>query len=466
MSPPHVVARAIEASGAYHRRFYRDAITDRQLNRIFNHLFDRTDLFQLHALEVEEDLDLFIQSMARQQLLLQDDILSFDILRIKKIFEESPSNQPFRSAFAAHTGMDLMQWAYLCLASAHLAKAADRSPVIDIKDLARISKGFVSEAVALQFLDRLSLRSSERGNLYRERRTDFERQYLRGQCRSTFLDFPLVRITDTSVVVPIPGLVARASFYWPVRMRNELNRDASSSLSRSVEEYLKYLLERVTDGEEVILEAVPEDDSEARRCDLIAPVGNDFLLVEAKLTDRLPILPTENALRSSNYANRVVEAWQQLIQSSRNLSNTHPEKWNGDNTSTVLGIAVVPQAAPLCNSNWFVEKVIKARAEDDQIDLEDIGELSLIPQTMAISHLELLVTHIVHSGMSIKEIVEARRGANYSSVGEWDTHIRNHLAQDKLPYPDWVRDEVGAWLQTLFPVPSDDRLRAVRVQAR
>src|SRR5690606_7768390 len=120
---PHVLARMVEATCAYHRQYYKEPITYPLYAKIHNLLSQNPSAFDLHALRTDRDINLWAQRQFRLQLTLQYQADQLELARVESILRAIRPLAQLREAFRRHMNVDLdFYTAYSYLIYSHITQ--------------------------------------------------------------------------------------------------------------------------------------------------------------------------------------------------------------------------------------------------------------------------------------------------------------------------------------------------------
>jgi hypothetical protein len=423
---PHVLARIIEATCAYHRAHYREPITKQQYAKLHNLLTQHSEEFDSHALTVARDIDLFTQRLFREQIPLQYRADLFDIARIESLIHRPSKADALCARFRAITGLPLSFFSsYSYLIRSSLINEGLPGYRID-RGTVRHGGKIEPELVNL-YLRQMALSVGELGAEYKRRRAAIQKPYLKSFARRVLLDRPLVLTSEELVMAPFPDLIMPACLrrLFEILDGSDERQDLDAAFEEHVERWMAHLVS-LTGGR------LGRPDREClthgkQRCDFLLRTNDYIILVECKTTYELPVHVTETAIANSGAAKSLAKAIEQLAETSAAI---------GEAERPVYAMVVVPFEIPLVNSDWFHKRAFPAERAANAA----AQAFAIRPQILAAHDFEYLITLCERLDCTVADLLQRKAAESYHRVGDWGTFLRGVQEDKEILAPEFALD--------------------------
>jgi len=412
--PPHRLMHSIEANCAYWKEGYDDPVNWNAVVKIMNTYNDQVDPFQLST--ISENLDRFFLMMWRTQIELQKRASWAYIIRVWYLFVRSPSMQKSNQEFFTKYKLTMDHWikfSFLCWA---VATRESGNPFL-IKDVPNASAGIAHNAFVV-FLEYSARTPSEIGSHFLQMRKEFPYE-LHSLIRSAFLETPIVKFTDGTMIVPHTHLLFRHSGEGLYRLSKDLDAFYDEFVV-SFEEYVKNVLDAVRDSQKIISNKQLEKASRTKGCDFLVEMRDTVVLVECKACSFTARHFSDNAIRTNNSTGKVAKALTQVYASAKDLEDGVFDQFDVDKTKSTIGIVVTFGEIPSANKDWYFDEFFLKRADRKLAEATyPSKQMTRHPIVLDISTLEKLVAFLNAHTKGLPELYDERKEQGYAVTGDW-----------------------------------------------
>ena len=307
-SPPHFLLHSIEANMAYHRKAYREPVTERQFAEVMNTYLNRTDPLQAYLAGTE--ISHFGIAITREQLEWQVHVTREHFSRYWRLFHDA-SIPTLSRALLTRYGMTPMQWIQTAFA-AYLNTHNDPHSRLNKAEFIAFGEQHLHAAPA-EFLRHSSRTPSQIAAHYRESRTTTKPQF-HSIIRSVFLEAPLIDFGEDRYLAPMPQLLLRHATSGLHRLLKDLpvfKGAAAEEFGDSVERYVGELL-ACAELKTQLRDKRSLENSGFKSCDFLMTFSDSTLLVEAKATTMQVQRLIEDNLRNDGSTRAVIDGMEQL----------------------------------------------------------------------------------------------------------------------------------------------------------
>lgn len=420
---PHVHARFVEATCAYHRGHYKERCTESVYRRVHNLLSQHTSEFDRHVLGTEGNISAWGQRAHREQLELQLFPDRLDFARLESLLLEDR----LKAAFQISTGVNIEFFvSYTLLLFSNLINDERLGFRVDCGT--RVHGGAINLAWVTSYLRLMSFTVAELGSEYKDRRASINKSYLKSLAKWAILDKPL--ITDGILVVaPIPGILIHTAMkrVFMQLANSGVRSDLDESFAKHVGKWLHELA--VGSGGKLLCPDLL-CQTEAR-CDYSIEWEHGVLLVECKTTYETPDFISDTAVRNSGLATSLAEAHHQIGITAQSLYGGR---------YGVYGIIVTPFDLPFPNTEWYLENAIVPNAKSGHW-----RSLAARPHTMSSHELEMLFMICLSEHIDVLKVLKKKEEHGHSV--EWEPYLREINNAKKLRLPQFARDQAARVLQ-------------------
>jgi len=297
-------------------------------------------------------------------------------------------------------------------------------------------------------LDAISATPQEIGQLYRERRSQYNRPYLKGLARHAILDRPLIRTTDNRVIAPIPHLVGARTFDYLANLCKDSGDTIGQKLTSAVELHAKYLLSKTPGLRSIVQESDLKRHFNGQCCDLVYEHDDGIVPVEIKCTTEGSRVPSADILRSSTATGEICKGILQLRCISRAIEDGTFVPIGITANTTACKILITLSEIPFANTQWYYENVLNPRLADiapDEPRFERMRDCVII----SLRDFEKMICYIISEKYSVSNFISRYTGEDYSAVGEIGTYLESITSQIGLPYPNFIRETGHAFIESV-----------------
>lgn len=426
----HELAHSLEANCAYARGHRTEPVTEKRARSIINVYRANDSPYLNHILQEEDDVDLFFQVMARQQLELQAENtdLKNSVGRFFLLYCRDSGMRNSQSLFKKHHSMDFDAWATLCLGGFGAAAGDPYSRIRYDRYLSADSE-FITPDTIERFAKLTAATPPEIGHRYRQRRApdQLRSPHLEICIRSQLLETPLVSFGERHLLAPIPHLLLRYTSSGLDRHLKELDEDQwTEEMGNSFARYVSEIAS-VTFGTKPLRPDTLKRAS-GQRCDLAFDLKDCVVLIECKATRFAQRLIVKDRLQNDSSAKRIQEGVVQLIETAAAVQRNEvfPEAQSGRKPIIALIVTLGELFAP--NSNWYWDHVISPPlVRAGKLEADFPAPLSSKPQILSIHGFELLNQVLRLQNPSLVTLQAEQVERNRLRQGDWSLSLRKSL---------------------------------------
>jgi hypothetical protein len=434
-TPPHRVIHSIEANCAYCRRHGYEKVDLNRLFRVMNVYHGYDDPLQFGMLEDcgegKRDIQNFFLVMWREQMELQFSHSKPELARTWRLFAaDDPipaTTQWLREAF----GVTPVEWIQLCFA-VHTAVFLGKGKPFQKDILLKSELLHGKEQAIVHFLNLSSLTPLEIGERFRKERQGLSPQF---HCliRSVFFERPLIDFGRDGYLCPHPYMAFRHSNLGLYRLARECPT-FGDEFGHSFQEYVGQVLRCISGSVRVLEDKELERLAPGKSCDFLVEREDEVILVECKATTSSVRIPLEENLVRDGSTGMVAKALVQLYTTAHDLVSGRFSCLGVGQTKPLVGVVVTFGELPFANSDWYYDKVIFARSENDlSPPIYPSEGLSRRPMVISVSCLEDLALLIRDSRESLVALYDEKQNLPYVQAGDWDVFVGHRRKQGSAP---------------------------------
>ena len=432
--PPHILLRSIEANAAYWRNGNRYEFTPRRFHQVVVLYMDHNDPLLLSF--AAKDMTAMLILFHREQFQLQVQYNIIEAVRIWIMFVENDPLPKTTLQLVERFGITPLQWvqlAYLTFAKA----IADENSRLTFQNLVDTAKQIMPAEVVEKFARRTVWTVEELQKHYIGVRESTPKQF-HAFIRSAFLERPGMDFGQGRWIVPDPVLTMNHMGAGLYRMLTEVwktDHDLRSEFAASFEKYAALILDVC--GRKLALhsENAIQKLANGKSCDFILETEDAVVLVECKGVAFQKDLLLAEVMQDDSSTARLIDAGEQLNQTYLDLQAGCFDTLIQNRSKPVVSLVVTYGTIPYVNSSWYLEKVIRPRAQRENRPLvSPTFGLPTRPVVMSVPVLEMFITTINTLGKSPDELVNEQEAHNELSMGEYENFLKRKLLEVK---PDW-----------------------------
>lgn len=420
--PIHHVIHSIEASCAYSRS-YNDQVTEERFNRVINLYKKYYDPYLQYTLDIQKDIILAFLAIAHQQLALQRYPNIHEWARAIYLFNDN--DLPKSSELLKDTyELTFEEWIFLCF-GVLTATGVNTNIAFDLDYFLRTEiKNFPKHAV-IPFLELSSTTFSRIRENYFEIRNRYE-PFLNIFHTSLFFSYPII-VSKSQYMLVHPYMIIYHATEGLYRTCSELDEEKfGEEFGHSFEKYVGDLIESFPNKLLTLNEPRIIQEVSGKSTDYIILFDDSIVLIECKATRYSADLLTENAIAKNNSTGKIAEAYIQIDNTAQQIRRGALGNLVEDLNKPIYGIVITFGNLPFVNSDYYFEKFIKSRMYSKVVDFASWPfPLSFPPQTFSIDTFESLITTVVNTDYSVRQIFEMKMEEEYLKVGDWPEYIAN-----------------------------------------
>lgn len=440
--PPHRIMHSIEANCAYWKKGYADKVNWNTVAKVMNTTYhDWTDPFLLAA--IPENINRFMLMMYREQIELQKSTSWSYIMRVWRLFVRSPSMRKSNQEFQVEFGLTMDQWVKLCFVCWVIAINKKGNAFL-IKNVPDPVTGIgVNEFDA--FLKYSARSPSEIGNHFLQIRKVVPYEF-HSLIRSSFLEMPIIRFEDETIIVPHTHLLFRHSGEGLYRLSKDLN-SFSDDFGKSFEKYVQMVINDAKNTQKIITNKQLKKVVKGKICDFLIEMKDVVVLVECKACSFTANQFSDDAIKDNNSTTKVVQGLTQLYSTAKDLEDGLFDQFGIDKKKPTIGIVITFGEIPSANSDWYFQEFFLKQASDKlPQNLYPSKQMTRRPVVLDIQALEKLVAHLNTCEEGLLHLYDEKMGKSYHSVGDWEvwldskdednkiTKLLNFLKEDKKDF--------------------------------
>ena len=448
--PPHRIIHSIEANCAYWKKGYREPVTWNTIVRIINIYHDFVDTYQLNT--ISESLERFFLLMHREQLPLQKRASWAHFLRSWVLFVCDDSMTKSRSEFHSHFGIAMDQWVKTCfLCWVISVQEGGGSFLIKLEENPKIG---ISQETFESFL-RHSARSPEKiGHYFLDMRKD-EPYKFHSLIRSCFFETPIVRLSDSSIIVPHTHLLFLHAGEGLYRLAQTLDVFATE-FSDSFERYIRKVLDSLKGVINIIDSKMMENTATGKSCDFLVEMENTIILVECKACSFTANRLTNAVIENSNSTGKVAKGLVQIYASAKDLENGKFEKFSIHCNKPTIGIVVTFGGIPSANSEWYFEEFFLKRADKKLNEvIYPSKQMTRRPIVLDVSGFERLVATLNSDKRTLQDLYDKKQVEGYHTTGDWGVWLASQRDSECSELPPFLQDAKTEFLDDLGILTGD-----------
>jgi hypothetical protein len=417
--PPHRILHSIEANCAYWKEGYDDKVDWNAVAKVMNTTYhDWTDPFLLAA--ISENINRFMLMMTREQIELQKRGSWSYIIRVWRIFVRNPSMQKSNQEFQAKFGLTMDQWIKLCFICWLIAIREEGSSFL-IKNVPDPSTGIGPKEFDA-FLKYSARSPSEIGNHFLQIRKIVPYEF-HSLIRSSFLETPIVRFEDETMIVPHTHLLFRHSGEGLYRLSKDLNA-FNDEFGKSFEKYAQMVLGDMTNTQKIITSKQLKKFAKGKSCDFLIEMKDVVILVECKACSFTANQFSDDAIKDNNSTTKVIQGLTQLYATAKDLEDGLFDQFGVDKNKPTIGIVVTFGEIPSANSDWYFQEFFLKQADNKLPQaLYPSKQMMRRPVVLDIQALEKLVLHLNACEKGLLHLYDEKMSKNYHAVGDWEVWL-------------------------------------------
>lgn len=425
---PHILARILEMTCSYSRKYYREPLTYNRFAECYNLLSSHTTDLHHRVLHEEGKLETWIESAAREQFGFQVRLPQLDLSRTYRLYVKSDRLNRFATD-ASWPGLDD---AFFITASVWATSGTSSSGLINLNTIATYAPD-VPAAPAISFVrDRLSATPELIAGDYKQRRAAVRTPAMKWFTRSLLTERPIIDLGDGRVVVPFADLVPAAFFATVGHDLASISQQAQNTLEQVLVADLTatgQLIPRTTD----VLRGKPLNKLVSGPvADFVIVTEDSLIVVETKTTFSSPtgFTPADYSATTAGAALR--KAGLQLKNTTRCLIEHGLAKGR-----KIVQFAVLAKTPPLVNWPRFRQAVF--------------GEREPHPTIISCSEWEQTCYQLAELNGSMAELATIYESLPYEVTGDWGIAIGQTIPHAIPPVPEASTEELFSHLRSRLP---------------